>query len=156
MVLIQYKRRLPYEEEENHEKVKKESDDVIKWVDNVKKALKGYFEGYKIIYLYVTTGQISEGMKNKIKDSKDDYILYVDRVNMEFYTTTNLFPYLMSPSNEEIELLEFMENNKISKAESRYLTTREDLNRIIDFLKVKIPIAYKFRKYSNLTSSIKQ
>lgn len=138
MVLIQYKLRLTFEEEKNYEKVKKESNDVMEWIEQVKKSLHGHFKEFNLVFLFVTTGQISEEMKKKIQSSYD-YVLYVDRMNMEFYTTTNLYPYIMSPSNEEIELLGFLEQNKISKVETRYLINKEDLYRILDFLNVKRP-----------------
>jgi hypothetical protein len=53
---------------------------------------------------------------------------------LESYAPTNLYPYLMTPSNEEIELLKFIETNQIKKTTTRTSVTIEDMKEILDFL----------------------
>jgi hypothetical protein len=106
LMVSHYKYRLP------SEGIKKEANDVLEWVNQVKYALKEEYPSHELIYLYITTSMIPEKQKMELKKS-GDYILYVDRSNLETYTPTNLYPYLMTPSNEEIELLKFIEHNQI-------------------------------------------
>jgi len=119
----------------NKEKLKKEPNSVLEWVELVKKSLIEEYKDYKLVYLYVTTGIIPEKQKTEIKKS-NDLVLFVDRKNLESYAPTNIFPYLVTPSSDEIQLLEFMELHKIEKKGTLLRTTKEDLENILDFLKV--------------------
>ena len=129
LLLIQYKYRIPSED------LKKETNDVLEWVNEVKSALEKKYRPYELIYLYITTSMIPERQKEEIKKSFDN-VLYVDRSNMESYAPTNLYPYLMTPSNEEIELLKFIEIHRIKKTVTRAGVTIEDMKEILDFLEV--------------------
>ena len=129
LLVIQYKYRLPSED------LKKETNDVLEWVDQVKHALKDEYSSFELIYLYVTTSMIPEKQKEEIKQS-NDLVLYVDRSNLESYAPTNLYPYLMTPGSEEIEMLKFIEKNQIKKTTTRLSITTEDMKQILDFLQV--------------------
>jgi hypothetical protein len=58
----------------------------------------------------------------------------VDRSNLESYAPTNLYPYLMTPSNEEVELLKFIETNQIKKMTTQTSVTIANMKEILDFL----------------------
>lgn len=74
------------------------NSNVIKeWVESLKQNLKSKFENNLFIYLFVTTGFLSKFQKDYI-DSSQDFILFIDRSNIQNYLPTNLYPYLMSLS----------------------------------------------------------
>jgi hypothetical protein len=129
LLLSQYKYRLP------SEGVTTEANDVLDWVSAVKSALEKKYPSYTLIYLYVTTSMIPEKQKVAIRNSEDN-VLFVDRSNIESYVPTNLYPYLMTPSNDEIELLKFIEANHIEKTITRTSITIEDMKEVLDFLLV--------------------
>jgi len=61
-------------------------------------------------------------LKNKKQKSKSQMIwcyLWIGK-NLESYAPTNIFPYLVTPSSDEIQLLEFMELHKIEKKKLLY------------------------------------
>jgi hypothetical protein len=129
LLLSQYKYRLP------SEGVTTEANDVLDWVSAVKSALEKNYSSYTLIYLYVTTSMIPEKQKVAIRNSEDN-VLFVDRSNIESYVPTNLYPYLMTPSNDEIELLKFIEANHIEKTTTRTSITIADMKEVLDFLRV--------------------
>jgi hypothetical protein len=58
LLLIQYKYRPPSED------LKKEANEVLKWVNEVKYTLKEKYPSHELIYLYITTSMIPEEQRN--------------------------------------------------------------------------------------------
>jgi hypothetical protein len=144
LLIVQYKFRLPNEE------FKTEKNDVLEWVDHVKNSLKYEYKNFKFVYLYVTTGVIPQDDKNKIKASEDN-VLYIDRTNIQNYISTNLLPYFLTPSSDEIKILEFIELNNIEKVITRNNVTINDLKSVLQFINVD-KSDYNGLKYDDLLS----
>jgi len=90
----------------------------------------------EFIYVYVTTATVSPIIKTQIQTSKDK-IICIDRSNIQEYIPTNLLPYLLTPSNEEIKMLEFMELNNIKRLGKIIRITIADMKEILKFLQLK-------------------
>jgi len=92
----------------------------------------------KILNLFTCMLQLElfhKKIKNEIKTSTDN-VLYVDRTNIQNYIPTNLLPYILTPSSDEIKILEYMELNNIEKATTRNRVTIKDLKNVLKFIDV--------------------
>ena len=115
-----------------------EGNDILQWVNDIKAVVGEKYSKPKhtLIFLFVTSGIIPPRQKDEIRHTKD-YILYVDRTNLEEYAPTNLYPFLMTPEGDELTLLKFIEKNQLQKTATRNLTaTMDDMKEILNYLKV--------------------